>query len=124
MSKTYSGSIELTKLKSAVVELNGKSGKVRGVFIPIEDNYATEKDGRVYLDVNVRVGDVPDKYGQEGFIAHRAGSAIYKAADDVAKEALKKLPILGNFKSFAPKDAPNSIELGDVSGDSFNDLFN
>ena len=99
MAKTYSGSIALTKLKSVEMEMNGQSGKVRGIFIPYDANYIEQKDGAAYLSVSVRVHDSPDKFDQEGFIAHKASTKHYKAEED--KTVFDKLPILGNFRSFS-----------------------
>jgi hypothetical protein len=98
--KNYSGSIALTKLVSVELEMKGKDGPVKGLFIPFAKNYITQKDGAAYLSINVAVHDSPDKFGQDGFIAHKMDSETYKAMDKEEAKALK-LPILGNFKNFA-----------------------
>jgi len=102
MSKTnYSGSIALTKLVSVEMTKNGKDGQpVKGIFIPYKKNYITEKDGAAYLNINVVLHEMPDKYGQDGFISHKLDSETYKAMGKEAVEALK-LPILGNFRNFS-----------------------
>ena len=100
--KNYSGQIELTKLQSVILEKKGKSGMVRGVFIPIDINHLDEfAEGRIAIPINVVIHDVQDKYGNDGFIGQRVDSKTYKAATDAQKEDFKKLPILGNFKNFA-----------------------
>lgn len=98
--KRLSGSINLTKFKSVILEKKGKTGMVRGVFIPIEANMLEEKDGNVYCPLNVIVRDEQDKYGQNGFIAKTVPAEIYKATED--KESLKDVsPILGNIKDWS-----------------------
>jgi hypothetical protein len=114
MSKqTYDGSITLSKLKSVITERQGKSGMVKGIFIPFEVNYLTVKENAVYLNVRIIVNGEPDKYDQNGFIAQKADTAIYKAASDALKEELKKLPILGNFRDFSStsKESDQTTEI-------------
>jgi hypothetical protein len=97
----YSGQIELTKLKSVILEKKGQSGMIRGVFIPIKENHLDEFDtGRVALPLSVVKHDEKDKYGNDGFFGQRVDSKLYKAATEQEKEEFKKLPILGNFRSF------------------------
>jgi len=102
MSKTnYSGSIALTKLVSVEMTKNGQNGQpVKGIFIPYEKNYITEKDGAAYLNVNVVLHEAPDKFGQDGFISHKLDTETYKKMGKEAANELK-LPILGNVKNFA-----------------------
>ena len=99
--KNYSGQIELTKLKCVILEKKGQSGMIRGLFIPIAQNYLDEfAENRVALNVSIVCHDVPDKYGNDGFIGQKVDSKTYKGATDLQKEEFKKLPILGNFKNF------------------------
>ena len=100
--KSYSGQIELTKLKCVILEKKGQSGMIRGLFIPITQNFLDEfAENRVALPVSIVVHDTQDKYGNDGFIGQKVGSKIYKDATDAQKEDFKKLPILGNFKNFS-----------------------
>jgi len=101
--KNYSGSIALTKLVCAVI-LTAKGTKC--LVIPIEENHFTEKDGAVYMSVQVIVKDETDQYGQNGFIAQKLDSKKYKELGEKAKELGEKakeikLPILGNIKDFS-----------------------
>lgn len=108
MKKSYSGQIELTKLKSVILEKKGQSGMIRGVFIPIEQNFLDEfQPNRVALNINIIVHEEKDKYGNDGFIGQKVGSETYKSANEVQKEEFKKLPILGNFKDFSGVDNSN-----------------
>lgn len=95
--KTLSGSIALTKMQSAIITT--KKG-AKAIILPIDANYFTEKEGAVYLNVNVIVRDEQDSYGQNGFIAQKLDSNKYK---ELGKESASeiKLPILGNIKDFS-----------------------
>lgn len=100
--KKLSGSIALTKLQHVIMEKKGKSGMIRGLFIPIAANLLSEKDGAVYMSVNVNFKPEADKYGQNGFISKTTDSKIWKELDDAGKEKAKELsPILGNIKDFS-----------------------
>lgn len=94
--KIYSGSLALTKLKSAIITT--KKGN-RAIVIPIDENYLTEKDGAIYLPISVIAKDKQDQYGQNGFISQSVSSEKYK---ELGKDKVKELglPILGNIKDF------------------------
>ena len=94
--KIYSGSLALTKLKSAIITT--KKGN-RAIVIPIDENYLTEKDGAIYLPISVIAKDEQDQYGQNGFISQSVSSEKYK---ELGKDKVKELglPILGNIKDF------------------------
>ena len=94
--KIYSGSLALTKLKSAIITT--KKGN-RAIVIPIDENYLTEKDGSIYLPISVIAKDEQDQYGQNGFISQSVSSEKYK---ELGKDKVKELalPILGNIKTF------------------------
>jgi len=106
--KNYSGSIALTKLKSALITT--KKGN-RAIIIPLEENYLIEKDGAVYLPLNVVVKSETDQYGQNGFIGQTLPTEKYKElGKDKAKEL--NLPILGNIKDFSTSnDSENVTEV-------------
>lgn len=120
--KKLSGSIALTKLQHVIMEKKGKSGMIRGLFIPIAANLLSEKDGAVYMSVNVNFKPEADKYGQNGFISKTTDSKIWKELDDAGKEKAKELsPILGNIKDFSSGgtayDAAGAAAPGTVSED-------
>lgn len=117
--KNYSGQIELTKMKSVILEKKGQSGMIRGIFIPIEANELDEfSSGRIAIPISIVVHDQTDKYGQDGFIGQKVSTERYKSASDAEKEEFKKLPILGNFKHFEKTDnttpAPEVKEEDDI----------
>lgn len=109
--KTLSGSIALTKMTSAIITT--KKGN-KAILLPIDENYFTEKDGAVYLNVNVIVRDEQDTYGQNGFISQKLDTAKYK---ELGKEKANelKLPILGNIKDFSSggNDAANTTHYAE-----------
>lgn len=94
--KIYSGSLALTKLKSAIITT--KKGN-RAIVIPIEENFLVEKDGAIYLAISVIARTEQDQYGQNGFISQSVSSETYK---ELGKDKVKELalPILGNIKTF------------------------
>jgi hypothetical protein len=114
MKQTFDGSITLSKLKSVITERKGKSGDmVKGIFIPFDVNFLTVKENAVYMPIRIMVNEEPDKFDQSGFVAQKADSTLYKAADEPTKELMKKLPILGNFKDFsgATKTSDKTTEI-------------
>lgn len=137
--KTLVGSIALDRLIHVKMEKKGKSGMVKGLFIPLEANKLEEhsyqlKDGtrvnEIQLPVRVIVKDEQDKFGQNGFIAKAIGSKTYKAATSEQQEAFKdsnneetkKLtPILGNVKDFSSGGAPQQNQSNAVSDETFDE---
>jgi len=118
--RNLSGSIALTKLQHVVMEKKGKSGIVKGLFIPIDANLLTEKDGAVYMAVNVKFKEQQDQYGQNGFISKTTDSKIWKELDEAGKEHAKTLsPILGNIKDFSGSSSNDSS--GAVATETFSD---
>lgn len=105
--KFYSGSIALTKLKSALITT--KKGN-RAILIDLESNYLQEKDGAVYIPISVAVKDEEDKYGQHGFISQSVSSEKYK---ELGKEKVRELglPILGNIKNFSNSSDSENIVI-------------
>jgi hypothetical protein len=107
--KRLSGSIALTKLQHVMMEKKGKSGMVKGLFIPLDANLLAEKDGAVYIPVNITVKEEQDQYGQNGFISKTIDSKIWKEMSDAEKEESKKLtPILGNIKDWSGGSAADT----------------
>lgn len=117
--RILSGSLALTKLKSAFYTT--KKG-AKCLMIPIEENYLTEKDGAVYMQVSAIVRDEEDQYGQHGFVAQKLPTEKYKA---LGKEEANKieLPILGNLKdlSYSSNDS-QAVEATVIEGEDEDDL--
>ena len=110
--KNYSGSLALTKLKSAIITT--KKG-TKAILLPIDENYFTEKGGAIYLNVGVVVRDELDQYGQNGFISHKLSTEKYKELGaEKAKEI--QLPILGNIKDFTGSGANDSAGTTQIEG--------
>ena len=96
------GSIALTKLQHVILEKAGQGGKIiKGIFLPIDANLFTEKDGAVYMSVNVKVKEEEDQYKQHGFISKTTDTKLWKTLDEAGKKKAKELsPILGSIKDF------------------------
>lgn len=115
-NRNLNGSIALTKLaQSVILEKKGKSGIVRGIFLPIDGNHLTEKDGAVYMDVRVTVREETDQYGQNGFISKGLPSDVYKSLKDTPDALKAAQPILGNIKDFSMQ--ANSAPVATVEDD-------
>ena len=103
--KVYAGSLALTKMKSAVITT--KKGN-KAILLPIDENYFTEKDGAIYLNVSVIVREEQDQYGQNGFISQKLPTDKYKEMGaEKGKEIGNALPILGNIKHFENASTQN-----------------
>ena len=122
--KSYSGSLELTKLKNVVREMPGKDGKKKKVIIiPVEDNHLVEgKDNRFYMPIRVLSRAEQDDYGQNGFISQSVDSKVYKQASDEQREEFKKMPILGNIKDFSSGGGESNTVTESENTDLSDDL--
>lgn len=117
--KILSGQIALNRLVHVKMEVKGKTGMVKGMFIPFEANalemneYETQNGKVVDVVMPVRVIYRPeqDDKKQNGFIAKSIPSAIYKAKkdEDNFDEFQKSMqPILGNIKDWSA-EAPVGV---------------
>lgn len=130
MSETqFSGSIALSKLKHVLMERKGKSGMVKGIFIPIEANKLVEgkdNNGAVYMNINGKLVSEEDNYGNNGFISYRPNMGKkWSELTEAEKEASKELsPILGNIKVWggASNANDNSGAASDTVMDDDQDL--
>ncbi|MES2287281.1 MAG: hypothetical protein V4547_16435 [Bacteroidota bacterium] len=118
--KKLSGSLALTKLQHVILEKKGKTGMIKGLFIPIEANMLVvgkEKDGvsPIYMPVNLQINDEQNEHGQNGFIAKTIDSKVWKEMTPEQKEDSKKLsPILGNVKDWGSGGGDDAA--GDAGG--------
>lgn len=115
--KKFSGSIALSKLKHVIMTKKGKKGDVRGLFIPIKENFLVEgKEGAVYMAVNVITKSPQDEFGQNGFISQN-GNKKWSEASEKEKEKFKALPILGNIKNFEDTQSSGSSDASGKAGE-------
>lgn len=113
-NRTLTGSVALTKLpQAAIVSQKGKSGQIRGVFLPIDGNNLVEKDGAVYMDVRIIIRPEKDQYDQDGFITKSLPSQVYKDNKDDKDFLNANQPILGNVREWAsnPSNTPPVTEV-------------
>src|SRR5690606_17606322 len=99
--KSFSGSLALSKLKHVILEKKGKSGKIKGIFIPIEANKLVEgKEGAVYANIRGVLKDEQDQYEQNGWIAHQAnmGKKWNELTEEEKEESKALSPILGGLR--------------------------
>ena len=120
--KTLSGDIALTKLIHVAMEVKGKNGPVKGIFIPIEQNclvVGKEKDGKtpIYMPIQLVFHDQRNDNGHDGFISQK-GNIKWKEATEEQKKKFNELPILGNFIDWS-KGAESNDTGGAVSDKVF-----
>lgn len=114
VQKKFSGSIALSKLTHVIMTKKNKKGKeIKGLFIPIKENFLVEgKEGAIYMALTVVTKSPQDDYGQNGFISQN-GNKKWSECSEKEKEQFKALPILGNIKDF--EDSKGST-ASDTSG--------
>lgn len=103
--KYYENSVELTKLKHAIITT--KSGQ-KALVLPIDDNYLTLKEERVYMQTSVGVNSEKDTNDNYGFQVQKLPSDVYKklGADEAKKVVL---PYIGNLKIFERKESKGDV---------------
>ena len=107
------GKLNLAALKHVVFEQKGKSGMVKGIFIPIEANTLFEgKEGAVYLDLVAFEMKEKKDYATH-IVKQNFSKEVREKMSDEEKSAQ---PILGNLNadSGAPREANNNPEPGAV----------
>lgn len=122
--KQFSGSLALSKLKHVILEQKGKSGKVKGIFIPLEVNKLTEgKEGAVYLGIRGVLKDEKDQYDQNGWIASspNMGKKWSDLSESEKEESKSLSPIMGSIKVWGSDSGSSNDNSGSVSNQSFND---
>lgn len=116
------GSINLTALRHVKMEKKGKSGMVKGIFIPLEVNKIKEHEkGGIYLNVvGFEMKEVKD------YATHIVKQSFSKdEREKMSKEELDALPILGNFKASdggQGQAVDNSASTTTFDADSEDDL--
>ena len=90
------GSVNLAALTHVKMEVKGKSGQVKGVFIPLDVNKLSEHEkGGVFLNVVGFEMKEPKEYG-----THIVKQSLSKEVrEKMSKEELEAMPILGNLKA-------------------------
>lgn len=112
--------LNLRQLKSAVRTMKGKSGDIRCLVIPIEENCLFEGEKGIYLDLQAyqlreKLADRKDTH----LIKQSFPKSIY---DVMPEEDRKHLPIIGNAILWSGSEPePNNTDIG-VSDESENDL--
>lgn len=108
--KQFTGSLALSKLKHVIMEKKGKSGVIKGIFIPIDANKLTEgKDGAVYLGIRGVIKDEKDQYQNNGWVASNPNMGKrWSELTEEEKEVSKELsPIIGNIRLWGDQGSSN-----------------
>jgi hypothetical protein len=92
----YNIRLNLAKFKkTTIMDIQGKSGKVKCVVIPIEENgiYVSDKTGNIFLDVSA-YAQREIHYGQTHAIKQKIGGDKWR---NMTQEERKAIPICGNM---------------------------
>lgn len=92
----YNIKLDLSKLcKTTTMDIQGKTGKVKCVVIPVEENgiFLSDRTGNIYLDFTAYERK-EESFGQTHFIKPRVGGAKWKAMTD---EERKNISICGSL---------------------------
>ena len=109
MEKNLDAQINLTRLIHVEMERKGKSGMIKGMFIPYDINLLEVDDYGVHLPIRILYRSEQDDKGQNGFVSKKIGSKVWKSLSaedqekykDYTNEDTKKVtPILGNIKDW------------------------
>ena len=105
MAKFVSGKLNLAGLKHVILEKKGKSGMVKGIFIPIEaNNLFFSKKNNVYLDLIAF--ELKEKQDNATHLVKQSFSKeIY---DKMTDEERKETAILGNLNVDVVAEAKNN----------------
>ena len=113
--------LNLAILKHKVLELKGKSGMVKGIFIPIEANhlYHSVEKGNVYLDL---VGFDITKPAEGQKDTHLVKQSFSKEIrEKMTEEEKKAVPVIGNHtvlgsggSAAAPQTMDDPLDSGDM----------
>ena len=129
MSRRLNGSIALTKLHHKVITLERKGPlpkKIKGIFIPIEENHLVAGENEAYyMPLVVFINDRADERGQHGSIKQSVDTKTWKEASVFEKEEYSKKPYLGNLKDFSDSSSDASGQMPDdidVPADAGDDL--
>lgn len=101
----FSTKLNLSKLKSAIVKLNGKSGPVECIAIPINANHLYKGEKGIYLDLShIEIKNPAPDQTDTHLVKQNLPKDVYNALSDDEK---KNTPILGNTKTWETTyDAP------------------
>lgn len=114
------GKINLQSLTHVKMEVNGKNGKVKGIFIPLEINHIHEGEKGCYLDLVA----FPLKEAKD-YQTHLVKQSLPKAVrEKMTDEDKKNQPIIGslNISDVQPSGEVNNDVLNGKVADPNDDL--
>lgn len=117
--KQITGSLALSKLKHVILEKKGKSGMIKGIFIPLDLNKLTEgKEGSVYMGIRGVIKDEKDKYDNNGWIAYspNMGKKWSELSEEEKEESRELSPIIGNIKVWDAQGFSNDVSGAAANG--------
>lgn len=126
MNKTLNGSINLTKMKTALKMMKNKAGEqVECLVIPIKDNQLYKGEKGVYMNIRVLIHDAEDQLGNIAMLTKNVDikamfgeKKTYQTWTDDEKIRHKSAtPIIGNLKeAVGGSSATKSTSMVSVGG--------
>lgn len=102
------GRINLQSLIHTKMEVKGKSGQVKGVFIPLANNHLFEGEKGIYLDIVAFEMKEPKDYATHVVKQSLPKDVREKMTDDQKRDQ----PIIGNLQTNNTQESHS----GDVNG--------
>jgi hypothetical protein len=95
------------------MEVKGKNGQVKGLFIPLANNHIFEGEKGCYLDIIAYDLKEP-KNDQTHLVKQSLPKTVREAMSDEQKKAM---PIIGNLNTaeYTPSEANNDVNGGVVA---------
>lgn len=122
----FTGKINLLRFKSAcVIDVQGKTMKKRGVFIPIDDNClfvsADDKGNAkgVYVDFMAWENRQLSQFGDTHSIKQNYPKEVRQL---MCEEDMKTIPYFGNLKPYEPKNAVSEVKTVGAVIEEMSDL--
>lgn len=132
MANNLSVSLNLMKMKAAIMSVKGKEKVKKCIVIPIEDNdlYAkVNEDGHISLYLNLSLWETPQsQYGDSHYVKQ---SHSKEWSESHSEEERRSEPILGNARPIqmptldklnVPEAEVENVEMPFKDGSSDNDL--
>lgn len=106
------GKLNLAVLTHVEMEVNGKSGKVKGIFIPYDANHIFQSD-KGARNLDILAFEMKEK---KDYATHIIKQSLPKdIRDNMSEEERKNTPILGNMNfDFQVGETSNNASEGTV----------
>lgn len=120
MSRTLIGSIDLTKMKTALKMMKNKAGEqVECLVIPIKDNNLIKGQKGIYMDIKAIIHDSNDQYGNIAMLTKNVsiksmfgeGKTYQSLSEEEKAKHKAATPIIGNMKEIGSETPIQSTPM-------------